>query len=173
MMRQLGTAVAIAVLGGCAAGPNDVSDRAARRARTADSVMRAERGLWEAVRRQDSAAFAAILAPDYLYLSALGRRDRDRATEIGLHFGGGLRLDSLDLSHWRAVWVTDSVIVLDYLAKAWGVVGGQPDSQSGGALAVWSRRGGAWRAVVRTEWAVPWDGSNPSDSAFKRLQSRH
>jgi hypothetical protein len=124
------------------------------------------------VRHQDSAAFAAVLAPDYRYLSALGRNDRDKPTEIALHIGSGLRVDSIDFSHWRAVWVSDSVVVLDYLAKAWGSVREQPDSQSGGALAVWGRRGGRWQAVVRTEWAVPWDGSNPSDTAFSRLTKR-
>ena len=165
-------AVAVAALAGCAAPAKDARDGTAARSEVADSLIRGERGLWEAVRRQDSAAFAAILAPDYRYLSALGRTDRDRMTEIGLHIRSGIRLDSIDLSHWRALWVTDSVVVLDYLAKAWGVVGGQPDSQSGGALAVWRRRDGAWHAVARTEWAVPWDGSNPSDSAFKRLRPR-
>jgi hypothetical protein len=125
--------------------------------------------LWRAVQRQDSAALDRILAPDYVYLSALGRKDRDKATEIGMHIGSGLRLDSVDLFYWRRRWVTDSVAVLDYLAKAWGAVGGQPDSQFGGALAVWAQRDGRWRAVVRTEWAVPWDRSNASDSAVARL----
>jgi hypothetical protein len=146
--------------------------RPAGRQEVLDSLREAEAGLWRAVQRQDSAAFDRILAPDYVYLSSLGRKDRDKATEIGMHIGSGLRLDSIDLSHWRARWVSDSVAVLDYLSKAWGAVGGQRDSQFAGALAIWARRQGEWRVVARTEWAVPWDLSSPSDSMVRRLHPR-
>jgi len=154
--------------------PARAADTAERTDRAAllDSLQRAEAGLWYAVQRQDSAALDRILAPDYVYLSAIGRKDRDKATELRMHIGSGLRIDSIALTHWRSRWIGDSAAVLDYLARAWGGVGAQADSQSGGALAIWERRNGRWQATVRTEWAVPWDGSNPSDSAVKRLRMR-
>jgi hypothetical protein len=172
----------LAVLGGLLAcggsppaGPPAAGDAAHPPEQDAllDSLQQAEAGLWRAVQRQDSAAFDRTLAPDYVYFSSLGRKDRDKATEIGMHIGSGVRIDSLEFSHWRSRWVSDSVAVLDYLSKAWGAVGGQRDSQFAGALAIWTRRGGQWQAVARTEWAVPWDLSSPSDSMVRRLRPKH
>jgi hypothetical protein len=95
---------------GCAPGMKRDQPAASDRggpAAVLDSVQRDERGLWEAVQRQDSAAFSRLLAPDYVFFSAHANPDRPRARELEVHFGGRLRLDSMQLYHWRAAcWTT-------------------------------------------------------------------
>ena len=124
------------------------------RALVLDSVQRAERGLWEAVHRQDSAAFGRLLAPDYVFFSAHGNPDRPRARELEVHFGGRLRLDSMELYHWRAAWLDDSAVVLHYYSRAWGALDDTAVTQLAGVMAAWRRRAGQWQAVARTEWEI-------------------
>ena len=127
------------------------------RAAIAAELIQLEHSFWDSVRRQDRASMDRLMAPEYQYISYRGLNGRSRAEELDIHFGGRLRLDSFQLTHWHVVWLTDDAVMLHYMNRAVGAVDGKPEEQLGGAVSTWAKHAGAWKIIARSEWKIAAD----------------
>jgi hypothetical protein len=110
-----------------------------------------EREIWETIKKKDSAAFAALLADDFIYVTEDGVHDKAATVE------GVKPLDITDMtfSDWKTVTLDKDAMVVTYIINLKGTSGGQPIPAApvrGGS--VWVNRGGKWVGVFHQDTTV-------------------
>lgn len=118
----------------------------------ADSDVAAkEREIWDTIKKKDYAAFAAMLADDYIHIANDGIYDKAVTVD------GVKQLDFTDItfSDWKTVMLDKDAAVVTYTVNVKGTSGGQPIPPTpvrGGS--VWVNRGGKWVGVFHQETEV-------------------
>lgn len=115
-------------------------------------VFGRSRAEFEAIRRRDRAGAEALLAPDFVYLSAIARRDRNRTEEMDENWG--VQLLSYEIEKPRAVWIDKKAVVIHYLVRMSLVWQGKEVCPHSGVTESWSKRGQSWLMVTRTEYLL-------------------
>jgi hypothetical protein len=118
----------------------------------ADSDVAAkEREIWDAIKKKDSAAFAAMLADDFTYITDDGVYDK-AGTVNGVK---QLELTDVTFSDWKTVMLDKDAAVVTYTVKTQGTSGGQPiPATPVRGSSVWVNRGGKWVGVFHQETYV-------------------
>lgn len=116
--------------------------------------MDLERAIWAAERRRDRVGVDSLLAPDYVYLSAIARRDRSGAEDLALRFGPHVVLEDYTLHGLRTARVSSDVIALHFVADQRIRSDSVLICPHTGTSETWARRAGRWRLVTRTEYLI-------------------
>jgi homoserine O-acetyltransferase/O-succinyltransferase len=123
---------------------------AGRSENAADDVVRLERELLRAIGSGDLAAYDRLVADDYVAVRAAG--DQTKAQVVDGYRAGQLAFKGLDITNVETRVLGDTAVVW---ASTLGtrVEDGREQPNRVRYLRVWSRRDGAWRAVL--QMAVP------------------
>lgn len=110
-----------------------------------------EREIWDAIKKKDSAAFAAMLADDFTYVTSDGVYDK-AGTVAGVK-----QIDATEItfSDWKTVMLDKDATVVTYTVNMKGTSGGQPIPATPiRAGSVWVNRGGKWVGVFHQDTDV-------------------
>jgi hypothetical protein len=115
------------------------------------AVTDQEKQIWDAIKKKDPAAFAAMLAEDFIYISNDGVFGK-AATVDGIK---QIEATDITLSDWKTVTLNQDAAVVTYTVNMKGMTGGKPIPP--GAMragSVWVNRGGKWVGVFHQETPV-------------------
>lgn len=118
------------------------------------AVIALERRMWDAERRRDRAGVDSLIAPDFVYLSAIARRDRSKMEDLDNRFGPHVLLEGYDLKAIRTVRVAEDVIALHFIADQRIRTDGALICPHTGTSETWARRRDRWLLVTRTEYVI-------------------
>lgn len=110
-----------------------------------------EREIWDNIRKKDAAAFGAMLADDFVYVSSDGVHNKAATVE------GVKQIDATDItfSDWKTVMLDKDAMVVTYTINMKGKSGGQPIPPTPiRAGSVWVNRGGKWVGVFHQDTEV-------------------
>ena len=116
----------------------------------ADATAR-EKAVWATIEKRDTAAFAANLTDDFIYVSGDGVSDK-AATVKGISDSG--TMSNQTFSDWKFVSVDKDAAVLVYAAKGNSVMNGQTHPFSIYASTVYVSRDGKWQAIYHQDCDV-------------------
>lgn len=113
---------------------------------TDDDVINDERQTWDAIRRKDSAAFAAALADEFIDVTPVGIKNKAQTMDYVKTFD----FTDVTLSDFKTIKLGKSAAVVTYTARVRGSIGGRPIPENelatrASTAKVW--RGGKWLAV--------------------------
>jgi hypothetical protein len=114
-------------------------------------VTTKEKQIWDAIKKKDPAAFAAMLADDFIYVSNDGVYDK-AGTVDGIK---QIEPTDITLSDWKTVMLGKDAAVVTYTVDMKGMSGGKPippGAQRAGS--VWVNRGGKWVGVFHQDTPV-------------------
>ena len=106
-----------------------------------------ERALYNAVAKDDKAAFQSLVAPEGIWTHKTGFIPMNLLAD-GL---GGFRVTAWDIVNPRVTPIDDSSAIVMYSLAGAGTVMGQPVAPYTLASTVWVRREGKWRALHHQE----------------------
>lgn len=118
------------------------------------AVIARERQIWAAERSRDRAGVDSLLAPDYVYLSAIARRDRSKIEDLDNRFGPHVVLETYELRSLRTARVAPDVIALHFIADQRIRTDSVVICPHTGTSETWARRAGRWLLVTRTEYLI-------------------
>ena len=117
------------------------------------TIVALERRAWEAIKRQDAAAFFAVAGPEFLYVRPAGIQRLTRAGTPDSALAGcntrSYAIDSATVSR-----VGEGGAVLTYRLTLDQTCRGQLEPSPVYVTAVWARRNGRWVNVTHTETPV-------------------
>jgi hypothetical protein len=113
---------------------------------TDDDVINNERQAWDTIKRKDSAAFAAMLADEFIDVTPSGIANKAQTVDLIKTFD----LTEVTLSDFKTVKLGKSAAAVTYTVRLKGSIGGRPIPENESAARastakVW--RGGKWLAV--------------------------
>jgi len=115
-----------------------------------DAVFAQERKLWEALAKQDYAAFGGFLSPTFMNVDSDGIGDKTRLLEevkVG-------KLGKYTLSDWKIAKLNGGgVIVLYKVDEEWIDPKGASERQKLMCTTTWEQKDGKWVAMLHTETA--------------------
>jgi hypothetical protein len=134
---------------------------------TNSPVTEQEKQVWDAIKEKDPAAFAAMLAEDFMYVSNDGVYDK-AGTVDGIK---EIEATDITLSDWKTVAINKDTAVVTYTVDMKGTSGGQPiPPGSMRAGSVWVNRGGKWVAVFHQD--TPVEEPPKSDAAANKPEAK-
>jgi hypothetical protein len=113
----------------------------------ADASAR-EKEVWTTIEKKDTAAFAANLLDDFIYVSGTGVSDK-AATVKGISDSG--TMSNLAFSDWKLVPIDKDAAVLVYKLKGNGAMNGQTVPFTSYASTLYVNRGGKWQALYHQD----------------------
>lgn len=111
-------------------------------------VTAKEKEIWDTIKKKDSAAFASMLADDYVYVANDGVYDK------AWMVNAVKQLDFTDItfSDWKTLMLDKDTAVVIYTVNTKGTYGGQPvPAKPVRGSSVWVNRGGKWVGVFHQE----------------------
>lgn len=124
--------------------------KAATTAPDAD-LMAKEKEIWDAIKRKEPDAFAAMLADDFVFVTNDGVYDK-AGTVNGIKL---IELADFTFSDWKTLMLDKDAMVLTYTINMKGMSNGQPvpvPPMRGGS--VWVNRGGKWVGVFHQDTQI-------------------
>jgi hypothetical protein len=123
-----------------------------------------EKQIWETIKKKDTAAFAAMLADDFVYVSHDGVYDK-AGTVNGVK---QLALTDVTLSDWKTVMLDKDAAVVVYTVNMKGTSDGKPIPPTPlRASSAWINRGGKWIGVFHQETEIQETPSTPPPMSGK------
>jgi Domain of unknown function (DUF4440) len=118
----------------------------------ADSLIAREKGLYDALTKNDYAAFAKGLGGDFMYVNGSGAVKWEAAKSADM-------LKACTTGKWtlKDAKVTPAgtdLMVLTYTASGDQTCNGEKSPSPVNALSVWEHKGGAWIAIAHSETPV-------------------
>lgn len=107
-----------------------------------------EKLVWDALKRKDTDAFAALIAPDSIEVEADAVYDKTASVKSVSMFD----FSKAELSEWKTVKLDNDAALVTYLLK---LPGANPDEERHSTI--WANRGGKWMALFHqgTPAAMP------------------
>jgi len=112
-----------------------------------DPLVDAERQSWEMARKRDKAAYAELLAEDFVAVSEYGRLNKAQNVQDL----DNLRIADYSLQGIQVHRISDDVVVLNYKVTASGTYRGEKFESANLASSVWSKHTGNWLNVFFQE----------------------
>jgi hypothetical protein len=111
-----------------------------------NEVIRLERMQWDAFKRKDRAALAAILAKDYFDFGSDGREDRTFSLTKG-YMADDQTLSEFTIEDPQVKLLDDHTALLTYRGTYRGTNHGKPDSGAAFYTDLYRKQGGRWLSV--------------------------
>jgi ketosteroid isomerase-like protein len=120
-----------------------------KEAANAESPMALERSIFDALTRNDVAAFNKALGGDFVFVSHQGSMTWEVAKSAETL--KDCKTGKFTLSNMQEKQVTPDLVVLTYTAAGEQTCGGQKQPSPVNAMSVWRKAGGRWVAVAHSE----------------------
>jgi hypothetical protein len=171
MKRAFALAALLAAATGCATAENtnttttSVTSSPAATA-TPQSVNEAdiiakEKEAWDAIKRKDADAFAALLADDFTYVAFTGVYDKAQTVQIVKDF----EITDLAFSDIKVVKADKDAAVVTYTLDVKGTYKGKLIASPARHSSAWLNRGGKWSGVYHQETKVETPPASQSANA--------
>jgi hypothetical protein len=110
-------------------------------------IIAKEKEAWDAVKRKDSDAFAALLADDFTYVAFTGIYDKPQTVQIVKDF----EITDLSFSDFKVVKADKDAAVVTYTLDIKGTYKEKPFVSPARHSSAWLNRGGKWSGVYHQE----------------------
>jgi hypothetical protein len=124
----------------------------AKPAEAGPDPMANEKIVWDTFKTRNYAAFAALLAPEFVEINGNAVYDKAGAVKSAAEFDAS----QIDLSAWKSVKINNDAALVTYLTKA-----KDPKMDPERHTTIWANRGGKWIALLHMGTPVAKPAAKP------------